>query len=626
MDAGAARTRKGIATMLGMVGRQRFVGAGLLLLGLWVGGPGCGGAPEEGERAGAERYGSVGAGVSGATPTCVTLQRGLSGAVADASITTSGFADGNTTTNHGSSNSLSLGAASSQQVEGLLRFDLGAVPPGAVITSANVNLHVLLNPGTPVRAHRVTAPWSESQVTWASFAGAFAPAVEAILPGTSAPTASLAGLVQAWVDGSVENDGILLERDLTGFTVFASSEYTQSLRPSLDVCYTLGACPVGQSACNNACVDLLADAANCGACGHACAAGGSCVAGACVAPACPGVLAGPPAGTSPVSVAAGDLDGDGHADVVVAGAGSNTVSVLLGHGDGTFAAAVSYPAGSSPIAVATADLNGDGALDLAVADQGGGVSVLLNQGDGTFSAAISHAAGPNPYALAVADFDGDGRPDLVIANVYVDTVSVLLNQGNGAFGSPAAYPVGYTPVGLAAADVNGDGRPDLVVANVNSNNVSVLLNQGNGTLGLAVSYPAASNPQAVTVADLDGDGVPDVAVANLNGSTVSVLLGHGNGTFAASVQYASINGLQAIAAVDLDGDGRLDLAVSSNGSGVGVLRNQGNGTFGPMKNHPLSSGAQSLVVADLNGNGKPDLAISGNSASGVGVLLDGCLP
>jgi hypothetical protein len=100
---------------------------------------------------------------------------------------------------------------------------------------------VLLNGGAPVRAHRITAPWSESTVTWDSFAGAFSANVEATFPaaaaGTSA-TADLTALVQAWVSGSSTNDGLLLERDL-GSTVFASSEYAlvPSDRPQLTVCY-----------------------------------------------------------------------------------------------------------------------------------------------------------------------------------------------------------------------------------------------------------------------------------------------------------------------------------------------------------------------------------------------------
>src|SRR5207245_11812489 len=101
---------------------------------------------------------------------------------------------------------------------------------------------------------------------------------------------------------------------------------------------------------------------------------------------------------------------------------SNDRRVLLGNGDGTFQAAQSFAAGTSPYSLAVGDLNGDGRPDLAVANYGsyptweGTVSVLLGIGDGTFQAAQSFAAGTNPYFLAMGDLNGDGRLDLAVAN------------------------------------------------------------------------------------------------------------------------------------------------------------------------------------------------------------------
>ena len=171
------------------------------------------------------------------SPICITLQRGPSGSVADALIATSAGSDGGPTANFGASSALTAGGVVPGQRQALLRFDLSAIPASATIQSATVTLHVLLNGGAPVRAHRVLSPWSESTVTWASFASAYAPTVVATFPGTSTTSASLVPLVQAWVSGAAPNDGILLERDLTGSTVFASSEAQQSLRPTLDICY-----------------------------------------------------------------------------------------------------------------------------------------------------------------------------------------------------------------------------------------------------------------------------------------------------------------------------------------------------------------------------------------------------
>ena len=129
------------------------------------------------------------------------------------------------------------------------------------------------------------------------------------------------------------------------------------------------------------------------------------------------------AGYGPDSVAVADLNGDGKLDLVVAnycvwGAacwaeyfGQGGVTVLLGNGNGTFQAAVSYGAGgyeANPVAVAY--VNGDGKLDLAVTD-GNGVSVLLGNGDGTFQAAVSYGAGGS----------GVGRRVLTMATLALTT-------------------------------------------------------------------------------------------------------------------------------------------------------------------------------------------------------------
>jgi hypothetical protein len=99
-------------------------------------------------------------------------------------------------------------------------------------------------------------------------------------------------------------------------------------------------------------------------------------------------------GTGTVSAASGDLNGDGRLDVVAANFGSDTVSVLLGKGDGTFAAKVDYATGSHPNSLAVGDLDGDGKLDLVVASAyDDTVGVLLGKGDGTFAAKMNYDAG-----------------------------------------------------------------------------------------------------------------------------------------------------------------------------------------------------------------------------------------
>src|SRR5439155_3480396 len=127
---------------------------------------------------------------------------------------------------------------------------------------------------------------------------------------------------------------------------------------------------------------------------------------------------------------------------------SNSVSVLLGNGNGTFGAQTQLGTRSAPASVAIGDLNGDGRPDLAVANLGSNsVSVLLGRGDGSFDAQVQYATGNEPLSVAIGDLNGDGRPDLAVANEEPgsNTVSVLLGQGDGSFGTQIEFDAGVRP-------------------------------------------------------------------------------------------------------------------------------------------------------------------------------------
>jgi hypothetical protein len=234
----------------------------------------------------------------------------------------------------------------------------------------------------------------------------------------------------------------------------------------------------------------------------------------------------------------GDFDGDTDLDLAVADYSSNDVSILLGNGDGSFGAAVNYAAGYSPVSVAVGDFDGDTELDLAVANVGiseqclpcppGSVSILLGNGDGTFAAAVSYGAGSYPNSVAVGDFDGDTDLDLAGADIGYNNVWILLGNGDGTFAAAVSYyRAGSVSISVAVGDFDGDTDLDLVVANggfagVDPGNVSILLGNGDGTFAAAVSYATGWDPRSVAVGDFDGDTDLDLAVANSN--DVSILL------------------------------------------------------------------------------------------------------
>src|SRR6266581_2925877 len=193
----------------------------------------------------------------------------------------------------------------------------------------------------------------------------------------------------------------------------------------------------------------------------------------------------------PSNIVVGDFNGDGKPDLVVSNVDSNTISVLLGNGDGTFQAAQSLPVGLNPWYFALGDFNSDGILDLAVADYGcsqechpspsNTVLVLLGNGDGTFRPAPNLTVGNGPAGVAVADLNGDGKPDLVVPNFDYNSISVLLGNGDGTFQAAQNYLVDSAPVFVAVGDLNGDGKPDLAVADLHTFNISVLINNSGGS-------------------------------------------------------------------------------------------------------------------------------------------------
>jgi hypothetical protein len=216
--------------------------------------------------------------------------------------------------------------------------------------------------------------------------------------------------------------------------------------------------------------------------------------------------------------------------------------VLLGNGDGTFGPKIDSATGFDPVSVAIGDLNGDGRPDVATAGLFSTVaSVMLGNGDGTFGPRTDHSTGGNEIsesqvgdrAVAIGDLNGDGKPDLAVANGDfrpTGTVGVLLGNGDGTFRESSVYPTGAVPAAVAIGDLDGDGRPDLAVSNGLDATVSVLPGNGDGTFGAKSDYGPAEI--SVAIGDLNGDGRLDLALAvgfqyGLAGYQLTVLLNIG---------------------------------------------------------------------------------------------------
>jgi hypothetical protein len=306
------------------------------------------------------------------------------------------------------------------------------------------------------------------------------------------------------------------------------------------------------------------------------------------------------------------------------------------HGAAGFQTAQSYSVGTNPISVAVGDFNGDGTADIAVCNFGdptagddGNVSLLLGKGDGTFQPATNFTAVKNCTALVTGDFDSDGKPDLLVVRAGDPTLSdngdatIFLSNGDGTFRKGQTLVPGKNPADVAVIDLNADHMLDLIFANRTDNTVSVLFGNGDGTFRLPVAYSVGSGPSSVNVVDINRDSKSDLAVFRVAGA--DFLLGNGDGSFrqGTSVRVGVFSGFSAI--TDFNNDGELDLVVRgcslfSKPPQCSTSLMLGNGSGG-FQSPTLISDIPGAAVADVNGDGKPDLAGRTPDGSQLAVLL-----
>src|SRR5579871_1091666 len=332
----------------------------------------------------------------------------------------------------------------------------------------------------------------------------------------------------------------------------------------------------------------------------------------------------------------GNTDGNfGHGSLSITDTTYAGVTVLLGNGDGTFRPAVTYRTGqTNTSSAAVMDFNGDGIPDLAVAGITGflgtpaeSLTILLGNGDGTFRAAVNYPGGPlnagspsqfGPLpagtvgSMVAGDFNGDGFPDVLINSVFnflvpcggdnnfncftglgsFPKVHLLPGNGDGTFGATSAFQVPSVP--FLVADFNGNGKFDVVGS-------TAILLDSTTSHPLSISAPTFA-------ADFNGDGNLDLAAG------ATTLLGTGDGRFQAAQNLPQ--GDSAALQGDFNGDGIVDIAVTNGVTLNGVVYGNGDGTFRAAN---MVNAGVPLAVADFNGDGRADILTA--SASGVTLLL-----
>lgn len=360
-------------------------------------------------------------------------------------------------------------------------------------------------------------------------------------------------------------------------------------------------------------------------------------------------------GQVPVAVAAGDFTNDGRNDLAVVNQQDNSVSILINQGNGNFAqpnkAIALGSKETGPVAIASGVLRLTNVthltqpVDLVIANSTSNtVTVLLGNGDGTFTEAPGSpfAVGAQPRAVAIADFNGDGQLDFAVANSGDNSISTFFGNGDGTFTpfpkSPFKLPTSMQePVAMVRGNFRNRsaGGSDLAIVNELTNNAAILEASGDktfdGTFTIATGSPFATGtaPIAIAAGDLNSDGVPDLAIVNSTDSTISVFLNNGDATFAvaAGSPLTTTSGANpsGVVIADFTNDGIGDIAVTNQGvSTLGIYVGLGLGLYAPRIELSTPSGPQGITTSDFNGDGLPDVAVTAHSGSSntVSVFLD----
>jgi hypothetical protein len=284
--------------------------------------------------------------------------------------------------------------------------------------------------------------------------------------------------------------------------------------------------------------------------------------------------------TSNIEIA--DVDGDNDLDIVIADSGDHDGVALQEAGgllvilnnNGAFAPATAERIATSmdrPGDVEVGDVNGDGLVDLvttSIVDPDMTFDVLIGAGDGTFAAPITADLPANAGGIALADMDQDGVLDLVFTLTSdaegsgLNEAGVLFGAGDGSFGNLIRLDTGVAPKDIEVADLNADGALDILVGNL-LDRVSIFLGNGDGAFG-EVQFVTDAPGGFFRIADIDGDGDPDIIAKGIGGGIPVILYNDGSAAFP-EIQNFSLGETTSVAEfdiIDLDGDDRPDLAAT----------------------------------------------------------------
>ncbi|CAF0849676.1 unnamed protein product [Adineta ricciae] len=336
----------------------------------------------------------------------------------------------------------------------------------------------------------------------------------------------------------------------------------------------------------------------------------------------------------PTSLAIGNLNNDSYLDICVANSGTESVTVLYGNGNGSFAKSSLLPTGldSVPQSLVVNDFNNDKLQDIVVVSAGtNNVFAFLKYDTGSLKRQTSIKTGDSttPRSISVDDFNKDGRLDFVILNSGNNNFGIFLGLGNGTFSTQMTYSTGQNsnPWSLRVHDIDQDDCLDIIVTNSWSNTIGIFLGLCDGTFSTQMSFYTAYNsgPEAFAIADFDNDTQWDVVVCLEFIGQISILYEYQNSTFSSPVFYTigTYTYPSGVAVADLNYDNHLDMVVINYGtSNLALFYGRGNRTFANPVFYTTgnSSNPSSVVLIDLDKDGNMDIIVGNSGADNICVF------
>jgi hypothetical protein len=327
-------------------------------------------------------------------------------------------------------------------------------------------------------------------------------------------------------------------------------------------------------------------------------------------------------GPAPRGSASADFNSDGKPDVVtILNFTQGNILLVTGDGDGTFTPGAELAGTSGTQGLDAGDVNGDGKADVVAATTSQ-MKVEYGNGSGGFTAGPTYSQTlGGQVEPRLLDLDGDG--DLDVAAPTFTAIQTLLNSGNGTFTvGPTTQLNGACAVSsISPARLNSDAKKDLFAVDGCSSTVYALKSNGGGAFSATGTLYASGGlvPEDIEAIDLNGDGFDDMATIGSFSFTLSTALTNGQGAFVGSLgsyQFGG-SGPTSLSAADLNRDGKTDLVVSwlaSAQPGVTVLAGNGTAAMQKVGDFMVGTAPQNPMLFDFDGDGKRDTVTAGPGA------------